>query len=90
MRTYAVPARVAFVVPESGGPHVFLMHLPDGPPLVLTDSAAVIWLLAADGEVDVAQAVSEVVGRSRQEVAVEVDAYLAGLVARGLLAAPAD
>lgn len=85
MSRFTVPPRVAFVVPDAGSPRVFLMHLPDGKPLLLTDTAAMIWVLAADGEADVAGAVGEVVGRPRGEVVAEVERYLAGLVEKGLL-----
>ena len=86
MSTFAVPSRLAFVVPETEAPQVFLMHLPDGPPFVLKDTAAVIWMLAADEEGDVAGAVGHVVGLPRDEVVDEVERYLADLVAKGLLA----
>ena len=85
MTRYGVPPRVAYVVADAGTPRVFLMPLPDGPPLVLADTAAVIWILAADGERDVPAAVGDVVGRPREAVADEVDAYLADLLAKGLI-----
>ena len=61
------------------------MQLPDGPPLVLHDSAALIWLVAAEGSSDVPTLVAEAVGRPVEEVAAEVDDYLRDLVDRGLL-----
>ena len=88
MTVYGVPELVAHVVPD-GEPHlpdtVFLMQLPDGSPQALRNSAAWIWLLAAEGEPDVAAAVAPLVGRARQEVAPDVEAFLADLVSRGLL-----
>ena len=88
MTVYRIPERLAHVVPD-GEPdppdNVFLMQLPDGTPQVLQNSAAWIWLLAAEGEPDVAAAVAPLVGRARQEVAADVEAFLADLVSRGLL-----
>lgn len=85
---YRIPPRVAHVVPdETGDPpsSVFLMPLPDGPPLVLYESAAWIWWLAADGEDDVASAVAELVGLPREDLVGDVTRCLDDLVERGLL-----
>ena len=94
MTAYRIPPRLAHVVPDGddGLPSaVFLMRLPDGPPVGLQDSAAWVWLLAADGEPDVAAAVAELVGRPAAEMADEVNDFLDGLVGRGLIeAVPAD
>ena len=88
---YDVPTRLAFVIPDDAEtPQVFLMPLPDGPPVVLHDVSAVIWVLAADGEADVAGAVSHVVGRRRQEVNHDVTRHLEDLVSKGLLAVRSD
>lgn len=88
MTVYRIPKGVAYVVPD-GEPDppgiVFLMQLPDGLPQVLQSSAAWIWLLAAEGEPDVADAVADLAGRARQEVAADVERFLAELVGRGLL-----
>lgn len=86
MTTYAPPARIAFVVPEDvPTAQVFLMSLPDGTPVLLTGAGATIWILAADGEPDVAAAVGEAVGMPRDSVADDVEKYLVELVAQGLL-----
>jgi len=89
MTVYQIPPRVAHVVSD-GEPDLpealFLMQLPDGTPQVLHGSAAWIWLLAAEGEEDVAAAVAHLVGRPRHEVAADVESFLAELVSRGLLA----
>lgn len=82
-----MPRRLAYVFPEpAGGPLVvYLMHVPDGTPVVLRDSAALIWGVAADGEPDVVDAVAQLVGRPADEIAPDTRNYLADLVARGLL-----
>ncbi|MFC7488069.1 hypothetical protein ACOCJ7_18105 [Knoellia sp. CPCC 206453] len=86
MTAYAVPRRLAFVVPdEVDAPTVFLMPLPDGPPVVLHDVSAVIWVLAADGEPDVGAAMRDVVGGDLTEMEEKVRTFLADLVDRGLL-----
>jgi hypothetical protein len=85
---YGIPTRLAHVVvddTQSDPVTVFLMQLPDGPPLVLHDSAALIWLLAAEGSSDVPAAVAVAVGRPSEEVSGEVDDYLQDLLDRGLL-----
>jgi len=85
---YRIPPRVAHVVPE-GEPDppdsVFVMALPDGVPVVLHGSAACIWLYAAQGEEDVAEVIADIAGLSRADVVVNVEGFLAELVARGLL-----
>ncbi len=86
--TYHLPKRLGYVVvddAQSDPVTVYLMDLPDGPPLVLRDSAALIWLVAAEGDSDVAGVLAEAVGRPVGEIVGEVDEYLADLVARGLL-----
>ena len=87
MTSYRVPSRVAYVVEDdSEGPAtVYLMTLPDGAPAVLRDSAAVIWVVAAEGEDDVAGAVAELVGMPVEEVSAEVERFLDELVQLGVL-----
>jgi hypothetical protein len=87
---YGIPARLAHVVvddTQSDPATVFLMQLPDGPPLVLHDSAALIWLVAAEGSPNVSTRVAQAVGRPVEQVAAEVDGYVRDLVDRGLLEA---
>ena len=91
MTTYSVPARLAFVIlDDTDAPRVFLMPLPDGPPVVLDDAAAAIWILAATGESDVAAGVGRAVGRPRHEVAGDVQTFLAELVSTDLLSVHGD
>lgn len=83
---YVVPARMAVVVDEAGeSARVFLMSLPDGPPVVLSHTSALIWLLATDGEVDVVAAVSAIVGQSPELIGADVRRHLDELVGRALL-----
>ena len=85
--THSVPARLGHVVLDTPSDSVtlFLMELPDGAPLVLRGSAALIWILAAEGSPDVPALVSEAVGRPVEEIGDEVRDYLADLVSRRLL-----
>ena len=88
MTRYGIPPRLAHVVVDdarSDPVTVFLMQLPDGPPLVLHDSAALIWLVAAEASSDVPGLVAEAVGLPAEDVSGEVDDYLRDLVDRGLL-----
>ena len=88
MTAYRVPPRVAHVVADEHSPPagtVYLMTLPDGQPAVLRDSAAVIWMVAAEGEDDVAGAVATLFGMSVEEVSADVERFLDELVALGVL-----
>jgi len=88
MTSYRMPPRVAYVVPddEPDPPGtVFLMQVPDGTPRVLQNSAAWIWLVAVEGEPDVAASVAHLAGRVKEEVAPDVEAFLEELVGMGLL-----
>jgi hypothetical protein len=85
---FRVPARVAHVVTddESVTPGaVYLMTLPDGPPVVLRDSAALIWMVAADGEDDVVTVVADLVELPPEEVSADVERFLDELVDLGVL-----
>ena len=87
--TYRVPPDLAWVLDETDAkqppsPALHLMHVPDGVPLVLTGTAALIWLFAVEGE-DVAAALAEVVSDPPADLAQTTSDYLADLVDRGLL-----
>ena len=86
--SYGIPARLAYVVSDQTQDdveEVYLMALPDGPPQVLEGSAALIWMIAAEGAEDVAEEVAQVVGRPVTEIAHEVRSYLSYLVETGFL-----
>ncbi|AXG14072.1 PqqD family protein [Intrasporangium calvum] len=71
------------VSPED--PELYLMRLPDGPPVRLGGTAAVIWLVASAGEEDVVEAVARLVERDPVDIEPDVMTYLDLLVADGLL-----
>lgn len=87
--TFRVPPRVGYVVhePSPGDPtaKVYLMHLPDGQPVVLAGSAALIWVVAAQGEQDVPATVAELLDEPLASVEETTRRYLVTLVAQGLL-----
>lgn len=88
MTRYGIPHEVAHVIPDDEPDlpaRVFLMQLPDGQPVVLDDSAALIWLLAAEGEEDLVGAMADLVGQQGHEIAADVTTFLDELVSRGLL-----
>lgn len=83
--SYWPPSDLAWVFDEAADePTLYLMHVPDGVPLVLTGTAALIWLFAVEGE-DVVQALTEVIADPPPDLAETTYAYLDDLVARGLL-----
>jgi hypothetical protein len=88
MTMYRPPEAVAHVViggDEVTPVSVYLMQLPDALPQVLRGSAAVIWIVASEGDPQVAAGVASLVGRTEEEVSVDVAAFLDELVAAGLL-----
>lgn len=90
--TYRVPSDLAWVLDETDdgtAAVLYLMHVPDGEPLVLTDTAALIWIFAAQGD-DVPTALAGVVEHSPADLSRTTDAYLVDLVGRGLLVAEED
>jgi hypothetical protein len=79
-----VPARTGWV--EHHGT-VYPARLPDGPPLVLADTGAVVWhaVLAGGTFAQVVERVAEQVGRQAEEVGPGVAEFVDGLVAAGVL-----
>lgn len=63
---------------------VYLLQLPDGAPVVLRNTAALIWLLAAEGEGAVA-GVAEAVDRAEEDLAGSVLSFLGDFRSRGFL-----
>ena len=90
---FDVPRRVAHVVADGDeppevspqDPELYLMRLPNGPPVRLSGTAAVIWLVASAGEDDVVEAVARLVQREPVDIEPDVTTYLDLLVADGLL-----
>lgn len=85
--SYSIPEDLAWIIEQNDPalpPELYLMRVPDGIPLVLTGTAALIWLFAADGE-DVPVALAEVIVDPPPDLVVTTHAYLDDLVERGLL-----
>ena len=86
--TYRVPHRLGHVTlpPEGDRPVVvYLMPLPDGDPVGLHNTAALIWTIAADGEQDVAASLADLLADPVDTVLAEVEDFLAVLVAQRFL-----
>jgi hypothetical protein len=73
---------------EQGGT-VYVARLPEGPPLVLDGSGAVVWTALLDGGTldDVVARVAEATGESAPVVAAGVEGFVEGLLAAGVLEA---
>lgn len=85
MSAWAVPADLAWVLDEADqAPTLYLMHVPDGEPLVLAGTGALIWLFAAQGD-DVVESLREVITDPPSDLAETTHTYLTDLVSRGLL-----
>ncbi len=88
---YAVPDRLGFVygteqTASSGA--IYLMALPDGVPVVLTGTAALIWETAVtDSSLTDARGLADAVtsGRATEQIVADTRAFLDQLVAQGLL-----
>ncbi|GAA1799192.1 PqqD family peptide modification chaperone [Agromyces neolithicus] len=65
---------------------VYVAPLPDGPIVVLDGVAGVIWHAACAGDrATIAERVAEATDAAADEIRDDVDAFVADLVARGLL-----
>ena len=90
MTGYARPADVAVVVEDrddEDGVVVYLAPLPEGPVQVLNGVGSLIWLAATstDTPLEVVERVAALVDRPPDTIRADVDSFLAGLVAAGLL-----
>ncbi len=86
--TYRVPDTVAYAFGSELDPadqRVFMVTLPDGHPVVLTGSAAIIWSAAASGVVDVVATVAGDFELEPAAIHADVEAFLVDAVTRGLL-----
>lgn len=85
--TYEIPASVAWV---AGGDfidwdhNVYAMVLPDGEPVILEGTAAMAWLVIADGQ-PVVETMAELTATPPERVASDLSGFLADLADRGLL-----
>ena len=85
---YAIPRTIAYVTDNELEPEddrVYLVVLPDGRPVILDGSAAIIWRSAADGVADVPADVADLSGQDVEEIRPQVEGFLAEAVAHGLL-----
>jgi hypothetical protein len=84
---YLVPGNVAWVDGEDFGmaEELYLTIVPDGRTVLLKDTARLIWHVAADGAVNVAEEVAELVSMPVSEIDADVTGFLEDLTARGLL-----
>ena len=65
----------------------YVARLPEGPPMVLEDSAALIWMQVVVGGTvsDIASRVADVAGTSAEDIISDVETFLDELVAHGVL-----
>lgn len=83
MSRYRPCADVGVVDRDDG---VYVARLPEGPIIVLSGTAAVVWRSAcAAGEGEPADRVAPHVDQGAAEIADDVDAFIASLVAQHLL-----
>lgn len=68
-------------------PRAVAARVPDGPPVALHGSSAVVWrcALGGGGTEDVVSCVVEATGEARETVVAPVEQFLGDLVSRGLL-----
>lgn len=83
MSAVAVAERVGVVV---DGDDVYVAHLPDGPILGLSGTAACIWRALFGGPREsLAARVAESIGAQVADIAVDVEAFVDVLVVQGLI-----
>lgn len=84
--TYRVPDDIAWIdgTDASMGEELYLTKVPDGHTVLLTGSARLIWLVAAEGQ-SVLPAVAELAGVAPSAIEDDVHCFLRDLTLRGLL-----
>ena len=87
--SYRPPARLARVYDDKDAA-LYLAHVPDGTPVILRGSAALIWLTATGDPrpghpADVAARVAQETGLAVEELRDDVETFLRTLVEQGLL-----
>ena len=80
---YRVPPRVAWC-DSTDALVVYVMQVPDGEPLVLHGTAALIYLVALETS-DVVDTVAEIVGEAPEVISADVERSLDTFVRQGLL-----
>jgi hypothetical protein len=80
---YILAYHVGFVEADDS---VFVARLPDGPIMKLSATASIIWKAALGHGESLVSRVSEQIGLPAASIAADIDAFIADLVERGLLA----
>lgn len=84
MTAYVVANRVGVVVDAD---EIYVAHLPDGPILSLTGTAALVWRAAVNGPAQqIADRVAAEAGLLAEDIADDVTTFVETLLAEGLLA----
>lgn len=86
---YRIAPDVAWLTEDEHEPAVYLAPLPDGPPLVLRDSAYAVWLgVAETGTLaEITELAAELAGAQPEVVAEDVATLVAQLTRQGLVVA---
>lgn len=93
---YVVADKVAWVDAEDLGKEraaVYVARIPQGPPIVLEGPAWAVWTAVTEGvggDDEVVARVTDLTGLGADEVGPDVRAFLADLLAQGLLARQAS
>ena len=84
---YRVPDDVAWVAGAEildADPHLYVMVVPDGTPVVLDAMGSLIWQAAGSG-LDAVAEVTTATGEMAETIRASVEGFLSDLVAHGLL-----
>jgi hypothetical protein len=83
MTRFVVADRVGVIAVDDD---IYVAHLPDGPILALSGTAAMIWHVALDGDAEgISDRVAAAVGLLPAVIAPDVDGFIDDLVTQGLL-----